>query len=147
MHLALNTGPPTMLPIMGAGNTEPANEYHRAVFDLLLFFTCSAELSHVRPTMPDLENRRTPTLMALLEKPLVSSRARFATAADSTLTRGKNRYSSVIMMTELPTFKASMMEGVRSVSEAHVAPTPTHSGVMALTRSALARKASASAAH
>ena len=51
------------------------------------------------------------------------------------------------MMTELPTFGASTMVGVSRANLAHVAPTPTHSGMMALTRSAFARKASASAAH
>jgi len=42
---------------------------------------------------------------------------------------------------------ASMMVGARREREAAVAPTPTQRGVMALTRSALARRASASAAH
>ncbi len=50
----------------------------------------------------------------------------------------------MIIITEFPMFRASMIVGVR---EAHVAPIPTHNGVMALTLSALARKASASAAH
>ena len=40
-----------------------------------------------------------------------------------------------------------MIVGVSNVNEAHVAPTPTQSGVMALTLSALAKYASASAAH
>lgn len=50
-------------------------------------------------------------------------------------------------MTELPIFSTSMMAGVSNAKLAQVAPTPTHNGVMALTLSALASKASASAAH
>mmetsp|Transcript_4630 Transcript_4630/g.8021 ORF Transcript_4630/g.8021 Transcript_4630/m.8021 type:complete len:331 (-) Transcript_4630:513-1505(-) len=50
-------------------------------------------------------------------------------------------------MTDLPTCSASTMVGVSSAKLAHVAHTPTQRGVMALTLSALARKASASAAH
>ncbi len=50
------------------------------------------------------------------------------------------------MMTELPTFGASTMVGVSRAKLAHVAPTPTHNGMMALTHSAFASKASASAA-
>ena len=53
----------------------------------------------------------------------------------------------MIMMTELPTFSASTMVGVRRAKLAHVAPTPTHRGVIAFTLSAFARKASASAVH
>jgi hypothetical protein len=50
-------------------------------------------------------------------------------------------------MTELPMFSTSIMAGVNKAKLAQVAPTPTHNGVMALTRSALASNASASAAH
>lgn len=147
MHLALNDGPPTMLPMIGAGRTDPAKDHHRSVLDRELRCVISTEDSQVRPTAVRFENRRTPTLIARVENPRVSSSARLDTAAARTLTRGHSRYSSVIMMTELPMFSASTMVGVRSAKLAHVAPTPTHSGVMALTRSAFARKASASAAH
>mmetsp|Transcript_2521 Transcript_2521/g.6299 ORF Transcript_2521/g.6299 Transcript_2521/m.6299 type:complete len:242 (-) Transcript_2521:113-838(-) len=147
MHFALRLGPPTTLPKMGAGSTDPANDHHRSVFDLLFRTTCSLVESHDRPTVPDEENRRTPTLIAREAKPRVSSRARLDTAAARTLTNGKKRYSSVTMMTEPPMLRASIMVGARMAKDAQVAPTPTQRGVMALTRSALARKPSASAAH
>mmetsp|Transcript_3387 Transcript_3387/g.7582 ORF Transcript_3387/g.7582 Transcript_3387/m.7582 type:complete len:223 (-) Transcript_3387:6-674(-) len=52
-----------------------------------------------------------------------------------------------MVATELPTLSASMSRGVRRAKLADVAHTPTQRGVMALTLSALARRASASAAH
>ncbi len=147
MHLELNAGPPTILPITGAGNTEAANDHHLSVLLLELFCTCSEDDSHVLPTLPDLANRRTPTLIARVANPRVSCSAKLDTAAAKTDTNGHNRYSSVTICTELPMFNASMIVGAKIAPEAHVAPTPTHNGVIALTLSALASKASASAAH
>ena len=147
MHFALSDGPPTILPNMGAGKTDPAKDHQRPVLDTDAFWICSTDESHVRPTAVRFENRRTPTLMAWEAYPRVSSNAKLATAAANTLTRGQRRYNSAIIMTELPMFSTSIMAGVNKAKLAQVAPTPTHNGVMALTRSALASNASASAAH
>jgi len=91
MHLVLNPGPPTTLPTIRAGNTIQVNESHQSVLDFEFFCTCSEELSQVLPTRPDLAKRRTPMLMARVANPLVSSKARLATAAARTLTRGQKR--------------------------------------------------------
>mmetsp|Transcript_21593 Transcript_21593/g.50789 ORF Transcript_21593/g.50789 Transcript_21593/m.50789 type:complete len:423 (-) Transcript_21593:234-1502(-) len=147
MHFELRLGPPKKLPRMGAGRTLLAKLTHRSVFDLDDRWICSDVESHVRPTSPLFENRRTPTLMARAQNPLVSSRARFPTAADRTQTRGLSRYSSVISMGEFEKLSASTRLGIRSEKSENVAAMPTQSGLIALTRSALARKASASAAH
>jgi len=83
--------PPPTLPTIGAGNTLQANKSHRSVFDFKFFCTCSEDLSQVLPTRPDLAKRRTPMLMARVANPLVSSKARLATAAARKLARGQKR--------------------------------------------------------
>ena len=91
MHFALSDGPPTTLPMIGAGSTDPANDHHRSVLDRDKRCVISTDDSHVRPTALRFENRRTPTLIARVANPRVSSSARFATAAARTLTRGQRR--------------------------------------------------------
>lgn len=91
MHFALSDGPPTTLPMIGAGNTEYANDHHRSVLDRDDFLVISTDDSHVRPTELRFENRRTPTLIARVANPRVSSRARLDTAAARTLISGQSR--------------------------------------------------------
>lgn len=72
---------------------------------------------------------------------------RLATAAESTATNGLKRYNSVangvFFFIPIP----SISTGAKSAKVADVAPMPTQRGVTALTRSALARRPSASAEH
>ena len=146
--MVLKFGPPTILPIIGAGNTDQANYHHRSVFNLDPLTICSLVDNHVRPTLPLLANRRTPTLIARPANSRVSSNAKLATAAAKTLTSGHNKYNSVRSWTDPDRNEnASTIVGVNNAKLAHVAPTPTQRGVIALTRSALANHASASAAH
>ena len=82
-------------PKIGAGSTFNTKLFHLS--DVLSEFLsiCSEALNHVLPTNPDLANRLFPTLIALEQYDRTSCRARLATAADKTATKGLSKYASV----------------------------------------------------
>ena len=129
------------------GSTKPANDHHWLVLDREARCVISTDDGHILLADLCFKEQCTPTLIARVANPRVSSSARLDTAATRTLMRGQRRYSSVIMMTELPMFSASTMVGVSRAKLTHVAPVPTHNGVMTLMRSAFVSKASTLAMH
>jgi len=131
----------------GAGRTLIAKLRHLVLVRVEARVTCSEVESHVRPIAPDFAKRRFPTSIAREQYDLVSCSANDATAAANTATRGLKRYSSVTNCGDDVLSIVSISTGATSANVAEVADIPTQRGVMALTRSALASRPSASAAH
>mmetsp|Transcript_62605 Transcript_62605/g.70851 ORF Transcript_62605/g.70851 Transcript_62605/m.70851 type:complete len:348 (+) Transcript_62605:662-1705(+) len=139
--LLASDAPGTNDPTMGAGNTEKIKDRHFCRYEIVFPVICSDVDFHVRPTKPALAKRRFPTLMARSQKPFVSWRAKETTAALNTLINGHAKYNS-FKIDVVGVF--SIKIGTKVAKMVAVADTPTHKGVIAFARSALARKPSAS---
>ena len=146
--LVANAAPGTILPKIGAGNTQKIKDLHFFRYDSVLLVTCSDVDFHVRPTKPLFANRRLPTEVARSQNTFVSCNAKEQTAALNTLINGHAKYNSLYSsdVGEDADIACSNTNGTNNENVVAVADTPTHNGVIALARSAFAKNPSASLA-
>jgi hypothetical protein len=131
---------------MGATKTAVEKDFHlRDVFSEVSS-TCSVADIHDLPTELEEANRRLPTPAARLHSDRASCDARPAMAADNTEASGNRRKTS--WTTSMPYLRliSPTKEGASKANAEAVVARPTQSGRIALTLSALAKIASASAA-
>jgi hypothetical protein len=142
-----NAAPGTIEPRIGAGSTQKINDLHFLRYDSVLLVTCSDVDFHVLPTKPLLANRRLPTDVALSQNTFVSWSANEQTAALNTLINGHAKYNSLYSIDVGDDDDiCSNTNGTNNENVVAVADTPTHNGVIAFARSALAKNPSASLA-